>query len=93
MDPQASQNPIPTPSGVLPEGALPCLAQDTDPEETAEWLDAFDWVVRTGGCERAGFLLERLRQQAFRCGVQAPLSATTPYVNTIPPEQEPAYHC
>jgi pyruvate dehydrogenase E1 component len=72
-------------------GVLPELAHDTDPQETAEWLQSLDYVVRTGGCQRAAFLLERLKERAFGCGVRLPSSATTPYVNTIPPEREPAY--
>ena len=80
-----------TPAGVLPEGVLRHLARDIDPEETNEWLEALDYVIQSAGCERGAFLLEKLKQRAFHCGVRFVASATTPYVNTIPPEAEPAY--
>lgn len=79
------------PNGQLPEGAIPHLAKDTDPQETQEWLDALEYVIRQGGGERAVYLLERLKEKAFRSGVPWVSSATTPYINTIPPEQEPEY--
>ena len=43
--------------------------------------------------DRSGpqFLLERLKEQAFRRGVPFASSATTPYVNTIPADQQPPY--
>ena len=37
--------------------------QDQDPEETREWLESIDSVIRAGGAERAHFLLERLIDQ------------------------------
>jgi pyruvate dehydrogenase E1 component len=51
-------------------GVLRRLAHDTDPQETAEWLESLEYVVRTGGCQRAIYLLERLKEQAVRCGVR-----------------------
>ncbi len=89
MKRQAGENQPPL--GVLPEGVLRQLARDEDPQETREWLDALEYVIRTGGCERAAYLLERLKQRAFHCGVRFVSSATTPYVNTIPPEAQPDY--
>ena len=80
-----------TPEGVLPEGVLRHLARDTDPAETKEWLEALDYVVQAGGGERAAYLLERLKERAFNQGVRFTSSATTPYVNTIPPERQPDY--
>ena len=84
------------PNGPVPATAPPCgvvghLAEDTDPSETREWLDALEYVIRSAGPERACFLLERLRERAFLRGVPVASSATTPYINTIPPEEEPPY--
>ena len=73
------------------DGVLAGLAHDADPRETAEWLESLDYVIRTGGCRRAAYLLERLKERAFNCGVPFVSSATTPYVNTIPPDEEPEY--
>ncbi|MFP3802770.1 hypothetical protein SB764_41785, partial [Paraburkholderia sp. SIMBA_027] len=56
--------------GVQLGAALP-FPVDMDPEETKEWLDAFDGVVRHVGVERARYLLQRLIKQAGRCGIAA----------------------
>ncbi|MET0280171.1 MAG: pyruvate dehydrogenase (acetyl-transferring), homodimeric type, partial [Steroidobacteraceae bacterium] len=66
-------------------------SQDQDPEETREWLESIDSVIRAGGGARAKYLLEQLVEHARRSGASLPLKATTPYVNTIPAAQEPAY--
>jgi pyruvate dehydrogenase E1 component len=73
------------------EGSIPQLARDTDPQETREWLESLDYVVRSAGIERAAYLLERLKQQAFRFGVRFPSAVTTPYINTIPVHEQPDY--
>ena len=83
-------NPSP-PNDETRSGVIPTLARDDDPQETAEWLAALDDVIRSGGPERAAFLLAALREKAFHRGVQIPFSATTPYVNTIPVDQQPEY--
>src|SRR5687768_9339539 len=62
---------------------------DTDPGETAEWLDSLDAVIETHGKIRARFLLSKLLGQARASQVSFPATVSTPYVNTIPREQEP----
>ncbi len=64
---------------------------DVDPQETAEWQDAIASVIQTAGPERAAFLLQRVQETAFNRGVRCASVATTPYVNTIPADQEPPY--
>jgi len=64
---------------------------DTDPTETAEWLDAFDSVVATDGQSRAQYLVARLIREAARNHIAVPGAVSTPYVNTIPPEDQPAF--
>jgi len=64
---------------------------DVDPGETQEWLDALDSVLEFDGADRAGLLLEELLKEARRNGAPVPYSANTPYLNTIPPRQEPAH--
>ncbi len=64
---------------------------DIDALETKEWLEALESVVRTEGVERAQFLLEQVLEQARLDGVAMPTGITTNYINTIPPQQEPAY--
>ncbi|MBI2568625.1 MAG: pyruvate dehydrogenase (acetyl-transferring), homodimeric type [Candidatus Schekmanbacteria bacterium] len=65
--------------------------RDDDPEETREWLDSLEYVLRRAGSDRVVFLIEALRDLAQRRGVQLPFSATTPYINTIPRSRQPAY--
>ncbi|HEV2369110.1 MAG TPA: pyruvate dehydrogenase (acetyl-transferring), homodimeric type, partial [Acidimicrobiales bacterium] len=62
---------------------------DTDPEETREWVDSFDEVVEVEGRVRARFLLMKLLERARFAQVGFPATVSTPYVNTIPPDQEP----
>jgi pyruvate dehydrogenase E1 component len=64
-------------------------APDVDPEETREWLEAFDSVLENEGRERAHDLIERLIDRARRSGVHLPHKATTAYVNTIRKADEP----
>ena len=62
---------------------------DIDPAETIEWLDSLDAVVDTHGKTRARYLLSRLMERANESQVSFPATVSTPYVNTIPLEQEP----
>ena len=62
---------------------------DTDPDETAEWLDSFDAVVDARGRSRARYLLMKLLERARTKQVDFPAAVSTPYVNTIPADAEP----
>ncbi|HNW79497.1 MAG TPA: pyruvate dehydrogenase (acetyl-transferring), homodimeric type, partial [Candidatus Competibacteraceae bacterium] len=62
--------------------------RDQDPQETQEWLDALDAVLEAEGLQRAYYLLGQLQDKARAAGVHMPYSANTPYINTIPVEQE-----
>ena len=61
---------------------------DTDPEETQEWLDSLDTVIDGEGQRRAQLLLTRMISHARARNVEVPASVSTPYINTIPPDQE-----
>ncbi|MSQ52250.1 MAG: pyruvate dehydrogenase (acetyl-transferring), homodimeric type [Betaproteobacteria bacterium] len=63
-------------------------ANDPDSLETQEWLDALEGVIEREGPERAHFLLESLIEVARRSGTYLPFSATTAYINSIPPHLE-----
>ncbi|WP_413708206.1 alpha-ketoglutarate dehydrogenase [Ralstonia sp. Ralssp110] len=65
--------------------------EDSDPGETAEWLDALEAVVQHAGTSRAQFLFDRLAERASKLGVGTALARVTPYVNTIPVEAQPPY--
>ncbi|GHF79666.1 pyruvate dehydrogenase (acetyl-transferring), homodimeric type [Thalassotalea marina] len=62
---------------------------DIDSLETQEWIESMEAVLENEGPERAHYLLEKLIDQARRSGTHLPFDATTAYVNTIPPGQEP----
>jgi pyruvate dehydrogenase E1 component len=67
------------------------IGEDHDRGETEEWLEALDDVVAAGGRERAMFLLKKLLERGYERGVHLPFTANTPYVNTIPRSEQPAY--
>ena len=64
---------------------------DIDPGETQEWLDSLDSVVDAHGKTRARFLMSKLLERARELQVGVPATVSTPYINTIPPEQEPFF--
>ena len=61
---------------------------DADPGETQEWLQALDGVIRNEGPERAAYLIDQQISHARVNGVNQPFHAETPYINTIPVEQQ-----
>ena len=61
---------------------------DIDPEETNEWIESLEGVVKRDGAERAHYLLTQLIDQAYIAGSTIPFTQKTPYVNTIPTELE-----
>ena len=64
---------------------------DVDPDETREWLESIDSVLRTHGADRAHYLLERVIDHTRRSGAYLPFKPNTAYVNTISPGQEKEY--
>src|SRR5262245_47111777 len=64
---------------------------DSDPVETREWIEALDAVVQEQGRERADFLLRRILKRARQLHVGLPGLVQSRYINTISPEQEPAF--
>ena len=68
---------------------LPTQLPDIDPDETREWLESFDDIVRTHGRTRARYVMLRLLERARSQQVGVPGLRSTDYINTIPPEREP----
>ncbi len=64
---------------------------DADPQETKEWLESIESVLRVEGPERAHFLIEQLIDETRRSGGYLPFSPNTAYVNTIAPGREAVY--
>ena len=69
----------------------PTPGADPDPQETAEWLEAFEALVATQGPARARHLLDALSRSARtqRIGWQPELC--TPYVNTIHVDEQQVF--
>ena len=68
------------------------LKQEADSEEEVnEWLEAFAQVVDVEGRRRGCELLEALIKRARKSGIEVPVQLNTPYVNTIPVEEEVPY--
>ena len=64
---------------------------DIDVAETQEWLASLDYVLKSKGPDRVRFLIEQLRDRAAEEGIQSAEDTRTPYVNTIPVKDQPAY--
>ena len=73
----------------MPDASSPF--DDLDPEETREWLESMDSVLKAHGAQRAHFLLERLIDFTRRSGTYLPFKPNTAYVNTISPGHEKEY--
>src|ERR1035438_3375811 len=64
---------------------------DSNPQETAEWVESLEQVLDQAGPDRAAFLLEHLNERARDSGAEVPVHFNTPYTNTIRPEEEVPY--
>jgi pyruvate dehydrogenase E1 component len=74
------------PATTSPNGAT--SSAQADPQEVAEWLDALDGVIAAEGVDQAQRLVAALMERAESQGVRLPHPLNTPYVNTIPVEQQ-----
>ncbi|WP_413774924.1 pyruvate dehydrogenase (acetyl-transferring), homodimeric type [Actinocorallia sp. A-T 12471] len=83
----------PVPSGrqrfsIISDG-LPSQLPDINPDETREWLESLDTVIKTEGRTRARYVMLKLLERAREQQVGVPGLRSTDYINTIPPEKEP----
>ena len=69
----------------------PADAAAVEAIETREWMDSLDYVLHQGDKGRVIRLLDALRTRARQAGVKEPFTSVTPYLNTIPPQDEVAY--
>jgi pyruvate dehydrogenase E1 component len=63
-------------------------AAELDAIETREWLDSLDYVLQSGGPGKVQRLLRELTLHATENGVKIPFTANTPYINTIPADEQ-----
>ncbi len=66
------------------------LAEDRDPGEIEEWLEALDFMLRSDGSERCKALLQKLYSHARGRGIEIN-TLITPYGNTIAPSDQPEF--
>jgi len=64
---------------------------DPDPQETSEWLEAWDQILEEQDPQRAAFLLEALTKRARMSGLNIAPKFNTPYTNTIRVEDQVPY--
>jgi pyruvate dehydrogenase E1 component len=64
---------------------------DSDREETQEWLESLEAVVRDDGPARGQFLLKKLEQHARALGITSHVHPYSAYRNTIPIERQGPY--
>ncbi len=79
------------PSGELYLDEFKHQLPDLDEQETTDWVRSLDDVVEQEGETRARFLLFKLLKRARQLQVGLPPLTNTRYINTISPEQEPAF--
>ena len=59
-----------------------------DPQETSEWLESLTAVMDKDGNQRAHYLIKELINKAYMEGANIPYTQNTPYINTIPANEE-----
>ena len=64
---------------------------DRDPEETAEWQESLDALVKTHGHQRGREIMLSLLKHSKDLHLGVPMVPTTDYINTIAPENEPEF--
>ena len=66
-------------------------SNDSDPDETAEWNESLDQLVAAHGHGRAREIMLSLLKRSKELHLGVPMVPTTDYINTIAPENEPAF--
>jgi pyruvate dehydrogenase E1 component len=64
---------------------------EPDDAETDEWIAALDGVINAEGPQRARELIQALTMRARTRGADIPIQLTTPYINTLPAHEQPAF--
>ena len=61
---------------------------DIDPLETNDWMESLSAVIEKDGNQRAHYLIKELINKAYMQGANIPFTQNTPYINTIPINEE-----
>jgi pyruvate dehydrogenase E1 component len=64
---------------------------DTDPNETAEWTQSLDAVLKNAGPVRARYLMLSMLKRAGEKNLGVPALRATDYINSIAPGAEPSF--
>ena len=80
----------PTKDSLIADG-LPTQYVDTNPQETKEWLESLDALIANGGEHRARHVMLSMLRHSSERNIGLPSLRSTDYINTIPPEREPAF--
>jgi pyruvate dehydrogenase E1 component len=75
----------------IPRKLLALADADSDPEESAEWREAFVSVLEAAGPARVRELMDMLASLARDPSVGWQPTIGSPYVNTIPAQQQPPF--
>lgn len=68
------------------------MARDQEKEiENKEWLNSLKWILNNRSEDRTSDLLALLQNEARKNGIELSKSFSTPYINTISPEEETNY--
>ena len=67
------------------------MENDVESLELQEWLESLDYVIDQNDPDRTRRLLSALESRAAKAGVRIPFTANTPYVNTIPVDEQGPY--
>jgi len=67
------------------------MAGIDDVAERKEWVEAINSVIAFEGTGQADDILEEVVAAARRSGAHLPFAANTAYINSIPPDRQPAY--
>lgn len=74
---------------------VPAVTAGRAGDETRKWFESLEFVLRyvlkNQGPEQTSYFLDRLVDRLRESGVPVPHTTTTPYINTIPVERQPAY--
>jgi len=84
-----------SPPSQVRAGANPRAPNGHPSHETRQWFKSLEfvleYVLKNQGSEHAPYFVASLVDRLREAGVTVPLTTTTPYLNTIPVEEEPAF--